>query len=358
MAWSTLLLILPLCVQAAYLLPRSPQTPSPPAPRYPIKQIGQFPNPTWIENLAVRSNGHLLLTLFNTPALYTLNPFLANATPQLVATFPAALGIMGITELSGSGSGAETFAITAGNLSETGIPDLASFSIWKVNLNPPHGTGTGSGGASISKIVDVSSAVILNGLTTVGKDKKVLIAADSIGGVLFRVDLTTKNPKVEVALNTSATQPGEPYPLGWGVNGVHFRENQLYFTNTDKGLYRVPVGEDGKLKEGEVKLVSGFLGADDFDFGIKGDKEILLANGGGGFVQKVNTATGEVVKVEVEVAGGKDNELLLLGITSVALGRAERDKKTLYAVTNGGWSGVPEGVQQVGGRVLAIDLGK
>lgn len=134
-------------------------------------------------------------------------------------------------------------------------------------------------------------------------------------------------------MNGSATWPGEPYPLGWGVNGVHVGGGWLYFTNTDKGLFRVAVGEDERVKE-EVKLVSGFRGADDFALGMKGEEVIVANHDGGGMVQRVKTATGEAVKVEV--AGGKDAELLLLGITAVAFGWTERDRKTLYVVTNGG----------------------
>jgi hypothetical protein len=39
----------------------------------------EFPNPTWIENLFIRSNGEILLTSLSKPELYLLDPY---ATPQ------------------------------------------------------------------------------------------------------------------------------------------------------------------------------------------------------------------------------------------------------------------------------------
>ena len=63
-----------------------------------IHEVWQFPNDTWIENLAVRPNGHLLVTMLNTPELYQVDP-LDPGEPALIHKFPRALGLLGIAEV-------------------------------------------------------------------------------------------------------------------------------------------------------------------------------------------------------------------------------------------------------------------
>lgn len=46
--------------------------------------IHEFPNPTWIENLFVRSNGDILLTSLSLPHLYVLNPYEPQSNPILI----------------------------------------------------------------------------------------------------------------------------------------------------------------------------------------------------------------------------------------------------------------------------------
>ena len=69
------------------------------------RQIWTFPPNTVIENIAVRSNSHLLLTSESVPTLFTLDPhrpadnFSNPSLPPILHTFPNATGLSGITEL-------------------------------------------------------------------------------------------------------------------------------------------------------------------------------------------------------------------------------------------------------------------
>src|SRR5712664_3696486 len=78
MIWPTLLL-LQLCIAH-----QIHQQECPP-PR--IRQLCEFPNVTWIENIAVRSNGQLLVKPFTSPELYQIDPFQQSPTPKIVAHF-------------------------------------------------------------------------------------------------------------------------------------------------------------------------------------------------------------------------------------------------------------------------------
>jgi sugar lactone lactonase YvrE len=327
MFWSSVLL-LPLCLAQASSIEQRDSLPV-------IRQVTQFPNQTWVENIAVRSNGKLLVTLYTTPELYQIDPLGSNPTPKLVARFPDVLGLLGITEI-----GDDVFAVAKGNFSSvTGAVDPRSFSVDRVDFRqtPP----------AVSTIANVPGATILNGLTPVKPGSRYLLAADSLGGAIWRIDM--KTGKSDAVLNSDATQPAAPFPAGFGVNGVHTQRGHLYFTNTDKGLFSVPVGDDG-APAGTVKRLARFEAGDDFAFSARGG--IYIAQGRKDGIQ-VLTPAGQLTPLRVANANAA---VLLEGNTAVAFGRTKYDRRTLYVTTNGGLSGLVPGTVPVGGRVLAINL--
>lgn len=328
MVWA-ILLLLQLCVV-------QPAQPSPLTPAR-IRPLVQFPNLTWVENIAVRPNGQLLVTVFSSPKVYQISPFQPKPTAKLVATFPQALGTLGIAEIED-----DVFAITKGNFSSaSGDVTPRSFSVWKADFRN-HDTPV------LSSLVDVPDATILNGATTVKKGSKILLSADSMAGVIWRINLETA--KYDVILNETSTQPLAPYPAGWGANGVHTRDGHLFFTNSDKGYFRVPIHDDG-TPAGDVELISNVKGGDDFSFDKLGNA--FVAAGRFDNITKV-TPAGETTPLEYVNA---DAQVLIEGNTATAFGRTGCDRSTLYVTTNGGWSGLVPGTDIQGGRVLAIDLG-
>ena len=305
-----------------------------------IRQLAQFPNATWIENLAVRSNGQILVTLLTSPDLFQINPFDPTCPPQLVAQFPSALGTLGIAEIE-----EDVFAIAKGNFSAaTGPVNPHSFSVWKADLRDSDVT-------VLSKIVDIPDAGILNGATTVGGEgrSKVLLLADSIAGVVWRVELDTL--AYDAVLNDTTTQPAVPVAQGgFGVNGIHARDGFLHFTNLGRGYFRVPINADGS-QAGPVQTLANFTGADDFTFDEAGNT--FVARGVVDVIERVSAA-GQVVSLNFT---DPDSLVLLEGNTAVKFGRTAWDRKTLYVTTNGGLGGgLVNGTAIQGGRLLAIDL--
>jgi hypothetical protein len=65
-----------------------------------------------MENIAVRSNGQLLVILIISSNLYQIDPFHQNPTPKLGAQFPEALEILRIAEIE-----EDACAIPKGNFS-------------------------------------------------------------------------------------------------------------------------------------------------------------------------------------------------------------------------------------------------
>ena len=62
-----------------------------------VHLIHEFPLKTWVENIDVRHNGQLLVTILSTPDIYQVDP-VNHSAPILIHTFPSALGLLGITE--------------------------------------------------------------------------------------------------------------------------------------------------------------------------------------------------------------------------------------------------------------------
>lgn len=63
-----------------------------------VRTVFEFPKGTYVENLAVRANGQVLVTPLTEPNLLLIDPQRRGTLPTLVYTFPEALGLAGITE--------------------------------------------------------------------------------------------------------------------------------------------------------------------------------------------------------------------------------------------------------------------
>jgi hypothetical protein len=290
-----------------------------------VTLLYEFPKGTWIENIAVRSNGALLLTHLNVPEVWSLDPSTANPVPTLLHRFATGNRVSGITELA-----PDKFAVNV--LQSTGFTEPATCWIWTLDL------AAQVAASAVTKSA-VAGAKFLNGLTSVSP--ATLLAADSQVGLVYGVDVATGAARV--VLNESTT---DGMGIG-GVNGVHVAGNYLYFTNTMKGLFaRVPVDRATGSTAGPVEvLVEELLGADDFAIGPK-QVDAYVVNALTGVIYRIDFAT---KKSEVFV---KDPRIA--GPTSATFGRGKLDQNTLYVVTNGNL--LENANSPNGGRVFAIKL--
>ncbi|KAE9366931.1 hypothetical protein N431DRAFT_548625 [Stipitochalara longipes BDJ] len=306
-----------------------------------IRTIYEFPNETWVENIAVRSNGNLLLNLLSTPTLYELNPFNpAPGSAKLLHTFPFATGLAGIAEIE-----PDVFAVVAGNWSlKTFTTTPGSWSVWKVDLNQGWNNLP-----TVSKIADVTKASFLNGMTLLAPGSPYLLISDSVLGVVWRLNFLTS--EYEVILESPLMQPAAG-PILLGINGIHVFNSSVYFTNSFKGLFaRVPIkldGPDAGSATGEYEVVANNGVGDDFIF----DKV------GNAYITQDPSDALQLVSQEgnVTVLAGNTNSTLLEGDTADAFGRTNWDENILYVVTNGGIAGTVPGTQIVGGKVIAVDV--
>ena len=297
------------------------------APSSAVQLIYQFKDRVALENLAVRSNGHLVLTASNQPIVYDMNPIARNAPPIPLPRIPGVTGLTGIVETA-----PDVFAVVAGNWSsETFQGTPGSFSIWSVDFNPSRPT--------VKIIASIPEATALNGLTTLEGSPDIVLAADSALGAIRRLNVTSGEHTL--AIESPLFAGTRIIPLG--INGLCTFDGQLYFLNSAQGTYgRVPLNTDGSAA-GEVQILARInLPAvyDDFDMDWEGTAWIATHG------NMLNEITVEGKQRNVTGTGPKTE---MIEPTSAQFGRGSKEaEKTVYVTAAGN--------KTAGGQVLAINL--
>ncbi|KAK0611643.1 hypothetical protein B0T14DRAFT_530799 [Immersiella caudata] len=313
----------------------------PPSPPLPHDLITQFPFPTWLENIAVRTNGDILVTtLSSTPnaILYTVqSPSFPSASPIPLHTFTNITSLFGITE---SSTKPDLFLIAGGNLPTASTP--ASYFIWALDFqqHPPKTT----------LIAENPHALLPNGITSIPHRDAILVA-DSLAGLVWHVNLTTGETTTGIQVPEMAAPPGSP-PDAIGINGVKIHKGYLYWSHSSlASIFRVRINKDGRRDlnapvETVARLDATFLD----DFVIEPDGIIWAATNSDSTLVAVDIRTG---KSEV-VLGGK-GEMTVAGATAVAPGRGKGDEGAVYVVTCGGLRRPVNGTVVEGGKVARVD---
>lgn len=225
-------------IGAVFCNPIAPRQSSPvTSTPYPNRPVIEFPIGTWAENLAVRSNGQLLVTVLNVPQLLQVDP-LSLQESFLIHEFPnpdKSDGLIGIVEM-----GKDVFYALHGNftISDTeGSP--GTYSVWKVDMNTFKGgeNGTVVAPATVSLFTKIPEAAGPNGLTALNKYE--ILIADCKLGVIFK--LNVKSEAYEIVIKDPLMTAG-PRLSSLGVNGIKILDGFLYFTNTQAGTFnRIPI---------------------------------------------------------------------------------------------------------------------
>lgn len=303
----------------------------------------EFQNKTWVENIAVRATGDLLVTLIDHPELHLIDPFDASYSIKL-ATFPDVLGVLGIAEFH-----PDQFAVVAGNWSDVTFATTEhSYSIWEVDLRPFIAEGPRViHPPVVKKITDIPEAYFLNGLTVLNEKEKTVLVSDSGLGVVWLVDLDTG--RYHIALDDPTMKHpanGTTAASTLGINGIHIRADYVYYTNSGQELFvKLRIHPNGTQAGAAQILVANYFG-DDFAFDHIGNA--YVTEDPGNALYKV-TPSGEV-----SVVLGGANESLIEGDTAAQFGRTPIDRDVLYITTNGGLVNPVDG-PATGGKVIAFN---
>lgn len=309
----------------------------------PVKIIHEFPRGTWIENLAIRSNGLILANLLSAPEIYQVDP--TTGAVSLATKIPAATGLLGIAEIE-----KDVYYVVAGNYSVATLTAKAgTFSVWRVDVNTfkPNKTL-----AKVEKVVDLPQAQFLNGATVLSRREGTLLVADSALGSVFRVN--TRSTEVKVVIKDPLFDITPASPVELGLNGLSYRKGELFFTNTNQGLLgKISIQPDGTPKAKAEVLSRGVALVDDFAVGGKGGyfvtqdvpNQLSFVPPGGG---------------NASVLVGTNDRPGLKGPTSAAIGKGKGKlgRGGLYIGTNGGALNYLSGNFTVGGTISRVDIEK
>lgn len=311
--------------------------------------VHQFPQPTWIENIAVRDNGQLLVTMLLTADLYLIDPVLSaispssNATAKRIHNFAPNKSILGIAEVE-----QDHFYIIASNITVSPFVVNPGAAVYSVDLTQYNSLT--NEGAVVNKTTDLPTAGLLNGMATLDASKGLVIMTDSFQGAIYVLNVHTG--EYSILLQEPEMAP-PPSAGGLGVNGVKVLASNgtdvyIYFDNTGQSLFcRIPFSLSSLQKTGPVEILESGYSADDFALDPAGGFA-YMADGNTNSINRIPLAGGPVTTV----LGGA-NGTIVEGPTSVAMGRGTNEF-VKYITTDGGLIAPINGTFKEGGRVVAL----
>ncbi|KAI0484231.1 hypothetical protein GGR56DRAFT_662487 [Xylariaceae sp. FL0804] len=321
--------------------------------------VHQFAKPTWLENIAVRANGELLLTEYSPQGILwrvtssgPAGPASAASVDVVVAhNFTAAGladGLLGIAETA-----TDVFAVVGFTTSSSASGDT-TWDLFSVDFNGGGiGPAASTSSPTVSLIANLPNAGLANGVAALPSNSSVALVADSTAGLVYRVDLDSG--AVDVAASVpEMTAPSDAGLLTYlGVNGIKVSDGYLYWTRSDMAtIYRVAIGTDGYVADGAaVETVADLSASTAFidDFVISG-ANIFVTTNSNNQLMAVEISSGQS-----EVVAGSPQQLTVAGDTACAFGRGPAYEKYLFVTTNGALKAPVNGTVSEGGKVVAID---
>ena len=302
----------------------------------PTRLVYQFPNHTWVENLAVRPNGSLLVTIITSPDLYLINPLDSDPKAQLIHHFSSSSWLTGITETDPN-----TYYVVGANATYQSLsPTPGSNNIYRVHFplrsSPPE----------INVAATVKEAIFLNGL--IALNPTTLLASDSTLGAVWAIDITTGVSRIVIQDPLMAPAPAFPQ---LGINGIRLLSNHtLYFTNSAQTLLgTIPINLDGTAAGSAKKIASAPKGTFFDDFALNRYGDAFLSTQAGDSIAEVRR------NGTTEIIAGVVNTTEIAEPTSAQFGRTKDDRDVLYVTTAGGLAFPIDGDLVIGGQVVAVD---
>ena len=302
----------------------------------PAELIYEFPPGIWCENLAVRRNGQVLVSIATVPQIYQVDPR-KEKDAILLYSFPAST-VTGIAELE-----PDVFYVATDNatVSNDGIsPTPNSSAIWKLDLRSF--SAKDGKPAPVSKIATFPKAKVLNGVAVLNRRKGLLLAADSVLGLIWQLNVHTR--EINIFSEDPLTKASPDAQLSLGINGIKVRKGAVYFSNSNKDIIARLIVKKNKTPIGPaVAVVTGLTGVDDFAIG---------PNGAFFAAENLNNALSYA-----PAAGGAAEIIANISAnpTAVAFGRAE-DAQSVYVSSAGGTNEEFRSSSPPRGKIFKVDV--
>ena len=307
-----------------------------PVPAVTLTPVAYFPEKYFLENLAVRADGSVLITAVFQKELWCVpgpEPR-ADVRPVLVHTFEHM--VSGIAEVE-----PDVFVLCVSDAYESHESYLVRIDLNDWTPGDPVSTET------IYTFDEQAGG--LNGSCLIGP--RVLLVADSFAGFIWRVDLgpdaKSATARVWLAHDTMAMDPdsGVAWPPQPGINGVRFgaQSGYLFYTSTAQKVFmRVAVDPETLEPAGNAEFVAAIDNADDF---------CLDEDAGFAYVTRHRANTVDRVPLtprhgsEVRHIAGDPLDEVLIGPSSAAWRRGPDDRgRVAYVTIDGGTTAPPDGI--------------
>lgn len=294
-------------------------------------QIFQFETRVFIENVAVRPNGDLLLTTFDQAKLYNLNLRRTQPLATVIAQPANINALTGIVEIA-----PDVFAFNGGILAASFVFERGSMGVYVMDAGQPD--------HPVRLVASIPDSAGLNGMVSLPDLPHIVLTPDSATGRVFRIDTATGAVDVafeDVLLGKSNDTSRVPV----GANGFKMVGSYLYFTNSGQGLLgRVKLNEQGdKMGDIEIITTTDVTATAAFDDLAVTSCHVAYVTKHPKYIMKITPGGTQ------EVILGGDNSTVLLNPTSAVLGRKEG---VVYIVTAGDVAN-PNGK---GGQVVKLSL--
>ncbi len=279
----------------------------------PARALAEFPVNTFLENIAVDSQGNLFITSYEEGKIYR------------------AITTGTINEYANVGGNAAGIAVDPqGNVLVAGAASDKTATIFRINSN-----------GAIEPLVTIPDAIFLNGMTFLTENRYLI--ADSYKGAIWEVNVVEKTARIWLQHERlGRSNPSHPFPA---VNGLKIYNNTLYASNTQRQhLIRIPINSDYTASPPEFFLTN--VNLDDFAIDVQGN------------LYATTHVYNSVVKITPEgnITTLATAEQGVAGSTALAFGRTASDHTAIYVTTNGGMSlPLPTGLESA--KVIRLEVG-
>lgn len=318
-----------------------------PLPTVTLTPVAFFPKKYFLENLAVRADGSVLITAVLQKELWYVPAAESGSLVDPVLLHRFDHPVTGIAEVA-----PDVFVLCLTEAYTTHESLLVRIDLAGWAPGDPVHPGT------ICRFDDRVRG--LNGACPLGPDA--LAVADCFAGLIWRVDLAgdarTATAEVWLAHDTMAFDPdsGLPPPPQPGINGLHYstETGYLYYTSTAQKVFmRVAVDPLTRDPAGVPEFVAAIDNADDF---------CLDEDAGFAYVTRHRANTIDRVPLhprhgsEVRHLAGEPFDEALIGPSSAAWGRGPGQRgRIFYVTTDGGTTAPPRGIVR-NAALLRVEL--
>ncbi|OUL17612.1 gluconolactonase [Nostoc sp. RF31YmG] len=280
----------------------------------PAEVITSFPVNTFLENLAIASDGTIFVTNHEVGKIVRITP---DGNQQIHASVEGKVSGLAFT--------------SNGGLVATG---------WNADSIPVVSLITVDG--TVETLLILPEAIFLNGITPLSGTQYLI--ADSYRGAIWLIDIAQRRGSIWLEHSLLARSNAENVIPA--ANGLKRFGNFLYVSNTEKMLLlRIPVGNADEPGEPEIFVEQSNI--DDFAFDVEGN--LYGATHIYNSVVKIAPDGSTTIIAQAEQG--------VIGSTAIAFGQTESDRTSIYVVMNGGMF-LPPPTGVVPANIVRLEVGK